>query len=279
MTEKITTRVLNEERRKLIRQALDAAQRSVETIRALDIKLAQMNEAELEETVETCDSHRDEAWIIQTKAIIILAAKRKKLPGGRGRKAPEGEGMEAFYEEWAEKLGRSKSWIRTNIQILTAHGEWSHWPSPDSEGKQAHTYYGSEVTIDDDEMFLEVRGDSGRTITIARFEPAPGLRRAHYEATLRSSNPRAAADWARDEILAGRECSAKRLAQHIRVEEMQLQREEARASQHKLNEWVAYDTKTLLAQLVRETGNSPAEILQRGLVLVAEQIGFSQIAA
>lgn len=280
MTKKYSKKTLNDERRRIIRAVLDEAMQSVEKVKRLQVKLQQMDEQELEETVEICDDHREWAWVVQTQALVLLLAMRKKMKGGRGNKAGDSEGLEAFYEEWAAKLGRSKSWIRTNVAILSKHGSWSRWPPPSTEGKQAHTYYGSEAKIDDDEMFLEVRGDVGNALTVARFDPAPELRRAHYEASLVSSDPRGAADWARREILAGRSCTAKQLSQHIRSEEKRFRLEEERVGLGKLDDvWCDFDTRSLIAELSRTLGLKPGETVSRAMLLLRGQVEAAKFAA
>lgn len=266
--------VAAEARRLRVRNALDKASKALDSIKALEPELPIMKRDELEETVDTCAEHKDWAWILQTQALTILISLRKKLAGGRGKKAKEGEGMQAFYEEWSEKLGKSESWIRTNVAILSKHAAWSHWPpAEDGAPKRAHTYYGSEAVIDDDEMFTEVRADGGNAITVARFEPASELKRTHYEVSLLSSDPKAAVEWARTEILAGRECPATRLKAHIRSEEKRLQLDAEREGHRNLDDaWCDWDTRQLLTQLVVSLRIKKGEVIARALLLLRDEV-------
>jgi len=270
-----------EARRKRVREALDNAGKSIESIKALEPELPSMKREELEETIETCGEHKEWAWIVQTQAITILASLRKVLRGGRGKKAREGEGTKAFYEEWAAKLNKSESWIRTNVAILSKHGAWSYWPPKDDDGeKKPHTYYGSEATIDDDEMFREVRADGGNYITVSRFEPAPELRRAHYEVSLLSSDPKAAAEWARTEILAGRDCPATRLKAHIRSEEKRFQAAAEREGLWSIDDaYCDFETRRRLDNLASLLRVKRGEVIARALVLLEEEVNRQQQAA
>lgn len=276
MADKFSKKQLNDARRKMMEKTIADARRATQALEYIRNKIDKMSERELEETIELAQEHKEWAWVIETMAVVRLMAMRKRLPGGRGIRAGAGEGIEQFLEEWSEKLGRSKTWMRTSAQILRVFGTHAQYPSPDADKKQRETYYGSELdTIrEGDEVLLsELRADAGHCLSVVKFDPAPELCRSHYEAALPATNPREAIDWARAEILAGRECSADLLRKRVRADAARLRNEEARRTLYRLDHaWVDLETSNLLSSLVVKLRIQPGEVVARALRLLQDEV-------
>ena len=276
MAKKFSKKELYDARRQMIRNTINDAEQAAQALEYLRNKIDKMNERELEETIELARQHREWAWVVETMAIVRLMTLRKKLPGGRGVRAGAGEGIEQFLDEWSAKLGRSKTWMRTSAQILKVFGTHAQYPSPDAAQKQRETYYGSELdTIrEGDEVLLsELRADAGHCLAVVKFDPAPELNRSHYEAALPAADPREAIDWARAEILAGRECSAERLRKRVRMEAARLKNEEAHRSLYRLDQtWIDFETSVLLRILTVKLRIKDGEVVARALRLLQDEV-------
>lgn len=199
------------------------AQNALDEVKQLGQEVDQMGIEDLEATITIVAEIGHWAWIIQTQALMRLMALREKLPGGRGHQAALGAGYEQFLDEWAEKIRKSKSWIRTNMQILKTFGTYRFDRLPGFENRPRNTYLGSKVTVDDDEMFRRVEVDAGHQTDYLEFIPHPELRRAHYEAALPAPDPKSIIAQVVDEVDGGETITATEIRRRVRDARLEAQ--------------------------------------------------------